>query len=222
MGCEAGLSQPLEVPLKACVSHSLWQPSPTPASSRRNWHHQQEQGRRQVTGALKPVARGRWDSSALEGSSSRGRKTLIPNLRCLAAIQKRLQEGHLEEKTRSGAPKAVVAALRLHPATAAVDLAQVVLVHPFPLILPATPRGGHCSVGCPVSPYSPAEAFSAPGELTSSGVAWFRHTQRDEAVTGCKFRPIGVTSERQGPRSTVGEALQLHWVGGCRRYNKEK
>ena len=43
-------------------------------------------GQGRITGALKPAASGRWTLSALEGSSSRGRKTLISNLRCLAAI----------------------------------------------------------------------------------------------------------------------------------------
>ena len=71
-------------------------------------------------------------------------------------------------------------------------------------------------MGCSASPYSLAQAFSTPGELISSGVARFRQTQRDEAVTGYKFRQIGVTSERQGPRLTVGEALQLHWVATAR------
>ena len=39
-----------------------------------------------TTCAPKPAALGRWGSSAWEGSSSRGRKTLTLNLRCLAAI----------------------------------------------------------------------------------------------------------------------------------------
>ena len=54
------------------------------ACSRRNCFYWQEKGWRRISGALKPVAWGRWGSSAVEGSSPRGRKTLITNLRSLA------------------------------------------------------------------------------------------------------------------------------------------
>ena len=71
--------------------------------------------------------------------------------------------------------QAVTAAPRLSPAAPAVELAPSVSVHPFPWILPATPRGGHCSPGSLVSPDLPPRP-SAHWRVASSGVTRLRAT----------------------------------------------
>lgn len=73
-----------------------------------NWADKEtrRRGESQVTDASKPVASGRWRSSTWKGSSPRGRKTLIPNLCCLAATSKQAMEVN-PDKIVSGVPMAV-------------------------------------------------------------------------------------------------------------------
>ena len=97
------------------------------------------------TGALQPVASGRWGSTTCEGSSSRGRKTLISNLRCLAAFPFMGKASEVNPEEESG-----VEPLRqldvdvdfLLPAPAANRVPDVLLCVPL----------GFSSLGSPESP----------------------------------------------------------------------
>ena len=69
-------------------------------------------------------------------------------------------------------------------AASTVELAQVVLVLPFPWTQAVTPRGVHCRMGSPASAYLPAQALAQTGEGTPA-VSQDSGTRHDKAV--CQF-----------------------------------
>ena len=141
-----------QVQLLACSSGLVSKPGGTASTDRRR-------GEGGYPALQNQSLRADGGSSTWEGSSSRGRKTLISNLRCLAAYPATGKASGVnpEEKSGAGVPKAVCGCLQLHSGNSC-DVGSTKLyrlLQPWSVLNTTLPRPapwrGHSSVASPAT-----------------------------------------------------------------------
>ena len=121
---------------------------------------------------------------ACEGSPSRGRKTLISNLCCLAAIPDLRKASGVNLKDKSGVEplRRMAGAQQFLPAASAVELAPSCIGSSFPLDPARYTERGTLLYGQPSVSLSSHPGLSANWRGHSSGVARFWHNTGQDSL----------------------------------------